>query len=356
MHNMDPFAGCGPCEESLRRVLGRPRPRMLMAAINAALAPPVPPTDVAVVVVAAPSDPSAPPTASPPAPPPPLQLIVRQCSRDGVEGSARAFFGDWPSPTVVLCANRLAGDDDVEEALVHELVHAYDYVARGMDLTECPFLGCSEVRAAREAECHRMPFFCPEEHGTPWEAATAAATAATAAASSSSSSSSTVADGGAMARATATAASAAAATGAGETSSSGRAVAPAGSASSPPAAGASSSSSSSSSSSVSSPLRGLCAWWKRRCVRESAIGATANMFPRAGEATDCVDRVFDECYADQSPFLAYLEHVAGAAGARSGEVAAAAGADADEDAAAAAAAAATATAAAPTATAPAEEE
>ena len=59
--------------------------------------------------------------------------------------------------------------------------------------------------------------------------------------------------------------------------------------------------------------------------------------PSAGEATDCVDRVFDECYADQSPFLAYLEHVAGAAGARSGEVAPAAGADADADAAAAAA-------------------
>ena len=42
----------------------------------------------------------------------------------GVEGSARAFFAA-PPPTIVLCQNRLK-TPAVEEALIHELIHAYD--------------------------------------------------------------------------------------------------------------------------------------------------------------------------------------------------------------------------------------
>lgn len=99
--------------------------------------------------------------------------------------------------SVVLCANRLQDRTEMEEALVHELVHVYD--VRGwrwtdwtgavggvttcyvrllrhtrahrsppapqhalvkMDLTNCDELAYSEVRAAREAECHYSPQLC----------------------------------------------------------------------------------------------------------------------------------------------------------------------------------------------------
>lgn len=43
----------------------------------------------------------------------------------GPEGRARAFFSA-PPPTVVFCANRLHSAREVEETMVHELIHAYD--------------------------------------------------------------------------------------------------------------------------------------------------------------------------------------------------------------------------------------
>ena len=40
--------------------------------------------------------------------------------------------------------------------VVHELVHAVDYVVRDMDLRSCKMLACSEIRAARASECSRQ--------------------------------------------------------------------------------------------------------------------------------------------------------------------------------------------------------
>lgn len=61
-----------------------------------------------------------------------------------------------PPPAVVLCANRLESRQEVEEAVVHELVHAYDYLVAGRDLLDCRTLAYSEVRAARAAECSEV--------------------------------------------------------------------------------------------------------------------------------------------------------------------------------------------------------
>ena len=57
-----------------------------------------------------------------------------------------------------MCANRLRDESEIEETLVHELVHAVDYCTRGIDLTKCEDLACSEVRAAREAECSETTY------------------------------------------------------------------------------------------------------------------------------------------------------------------------------------------------------
>ncbi|CAM9590821.1 unnamed protein product [Hapterophycus canaliculatus] len=67
---------------------------------------------------------------------------------------ARAYL-EAPPPGIVLCANRLGSRHEVEEAVVHELVHAYDYLVAGLELLDCRSLAYSEVRAARAAECSK---------------------------------------------------------------------------------------------------------------------------------------------------------------------------------------------------------
>jgi hypothetical protein len=80
-----------------------------------------------------------------------LPVISRKCVDEGVEGLARAMFSIPPS--ITLCSNRLYKYSDVEESLMHEMIHAYDYLARKMDLTDCEQLACSEIRSNREGEC-----------------------------------------------------------------------------------------------------------------------------------------------------------------------------------------------------------
>ena len=76
-------------------------------------------------------------------------LDCRPCGNSKGEGNARAFIVDNPV-NIVLCTNRLTVDD-LEEVLVHEMTHAYDYKFGHYDLTTCEGLAASEVRAAREA-------------------------------------------------------------------------------------------------------------------------------------------------------------------------------------------------------------
>ena len=55
---------------------------------------------------------------------------------------------------IVLCTNRLKTIQELEEALLHELVHVHDAWIKKLDLRRCKELAYSEVRAAREAECN----------------------------------------------------------------------------------------------------------------------------------------------------------------------------------------------------------
>jgi mitochondrial inner membrane protease ATP23 len=84
-----------------------------------------------------------------------VHISCRSCVDDGVEGNARATLMDYPLQ-IVLCSNRLASKKSIREALVHELVHAYDYANGRYDMLSCAGLAASEIRAAREAECERM--------------------------------------------------------------------------------------------------------------------------------------------------------------------------------------------------------
>ncbi|KAL0587586.1 hypothetical protein ABG067_002882, partial [Albugo candida] len=86
-----------------------------------------------------------------------LDFVCLMCREEGPEGKARAFFSA-PPPTIVFCANRLHSAGEVEETMMHELIHAYDFVVRKMDITKPNILACSEIRAARESECYQKAF------------------------------------------------------------------------------------------------------------------------------------------------------------------------------------------------------
>ncbi|TFJ79970.1 hypothetical protein NSK_008528 [Nannochloropsis salina CCMP1776] len=88
-----------------------------------------------------------------------LNIKCINCAEEGLAMKARAYM-EAPPMSVVLCANRLQDRREMEEALVHELVHVYDHALVQMDLTTCKDLAYSEVRAAREAECHYTPQLC----------------------------------------------------------------------------------------------------------------------------------------------------------------------------------------------------
>ena len=81
-----------------------------------------------------------------------LEIVCRPCATDGLEGNARAVLLDSTPLQVVLCTNRLF-EKDVEEAIIHELIHAFDYTKNRCDFSTCKGIAFSEVRAAREAEC-----------------------------------------------------------------------------------------------------------------------------------------------------------------------------------------------------------
>lgn len=83
-----------------------------------------------------------------------LKIECVRCGTSGPEGGARAYVKGPEPLSIVLCANRLRTQEEVEEVLIHELVHVYDVRVRNMDLRDCRELAHSEVRAAREAECH----------------------------------------------------------------------------------------------------------------------------------------------------------------------------------------------------------
>jgi len=50
---------------------------------------------------------------------------------------------------VVICSNHVSTQDEVDVALTHELLHAYDHCrAANLDWSNCKHHACSEIRAA----------------------------------------------------------------------------------------------------------------------------------------------------------------------------------------------------------------
>ena len=57
---------------------------------------------------------------------------------------------------VVVCSNHVTAQEEINHALTHELIHAYDHCrAADLDWRNCEHHACSEVRAASlSGDCH----------------------------------------------------------------------------------------------------------------------------------------------------------------------------------------------------------
>ncbi|CAA6659610.1 unnamed protein product [Spirodela intermedia] len=57
---------------------------------------------------------------------------------------------------VVVCSNHLTFQDEVNQVIIHELIHAYDDCrAANLNWTNCAHHACSEIRAAHlSGDCH----------------------------------------------------------------------------------------------------------------------------------------------------------------------------------------------------------
>jgi hypothetical protein len=85
-----------------------------------------------------------------------LNIQCKMCNRESIEGSARAYLRSYPFE-ITLCANRLQhSSDELKEALVHEVTHAYDLYHQRYQFNTCEGLAHTEIRAASNAECAKI--------------------------------------------------------------------------------------------------------------------------------------------------------------------------------------------------------
>ncbi|KAJ4826263.1 hypothetical protein Tsubulata_018657 [Turnera subulata] len=68
----------------------------------------------------------------------------------------RIAGGYLPGVGIVICSNAITFQDEVNQLMTHELIHAYDECrAKNLDWTNCAHHACSEIRANHlSGDCH----------------------------------------------------------------------------------------------------------------------------------------------------------------------------------------------------------
>ncbi|KAK9761945.1 Mitochondrial inner membrane protease ATP23 [Basidiobolus ranarum] len=65
---------------------------------------------------------------------------------------------------IVICCEAIHSQKDLEETVIHELVHAYDAGRKGNFTTPCHNVACSEIRASALGQCANVwPLFRKRE-------------------------------------------------------------------------------------------------------------------------------------------------------------------------------------------------
>ncbi|XP_019183455.1 mitochondrial inner membrane protease ATP23 homolog [Ipomoea triloba] len=63
--------------------------------------------------------------------------------------------GYVPGEGVVVCSNHMNIQDEVNQVVIHALIHAYDDCRANIDWTDCAHLACSKIRANHlSGDCH----------------------------------------------------------------------------------------------------------------------------------------------------------------------------------------------------------
>ncbi|CAM8910329.1 unnamed protein product [Rhodiola kirilowii] len=64
--------------------------------------------------------------------------------------------GFRPGEGIIICSNHMNIQDEVNQVVIHELIHAYDECrAKNMDWSNCAHHACSEIRAGHlSGDCH----------------------------------------------------------------------------------------------------------------------------------------------------------------------------------------------------------
>eukprot|EP00123_Amoebidium_parasiticum_P000021 comp100454_c0_seq1/m.48729 comp100454_c0_seq1/g.48729 ORF comp100454_c0_seq1/g.48729 comp100454_c0_seq1/m.48729 type:complete len:163 (-) comp100454_c0_seq1:43-531(-) len=80
-------------------------------------------------------------------------VTCRPCSRSPQRKDTKGYY-DADNRRAVLCCENIVSQKDLEDTLVHELVHAYDN-CRKYQFGRVPSLrACSEIRAAHLGQCY----------------------------------------------------------------------------------------------------------------------------------------------------------------------------------------------------------
>ncbi|CAH9082911.1 unnamed protein product [Cuscuta europaea] len=63
--------------------------------------------------------------------------------------------GYAPGEGIVVCSNHMNIQDEVNQVVIHALIHAYDDCRANIDWTDCAHLACSKIRANHlSGDCH----------------------------------------------------------------------------------------------------------------------------------------------------------------------------------------------------------
>jgi len=79
-------------------------------------------------------------------------LQCDSCVRQGSHKNTVAYY-HADLQKVTLCANRVTEKSNLEENIIHELIHAYDSCKQKDFFMQCKLRACSEIRASRLGEC-----------------------------------------------------------------------------------------------------------------------------------------------------------------------------------------------------------
>ncbi|KAL2929182.1 Mitochondrial inner membrane protease ATP23 [Bienertia sinuspersici] len=76
-------------------------------------------------------------------------ITATECKKEVSGGYSRGLG-------IMVCSNQMSIQDEVDQVLIHELIHAYDdCTAKNLDWANCAHHACSEIRAGHlSGDCH----------------------------------------------------------------------------------------------------------------------------------------------------------------------------------------------------------